>query len=197
MTTSALSQDTLVLNRAWLAIASTPVRNALRLVYSEAARVVQPETYEVHGFESWSALDVPDGEASISTVRSRLRVPEVIVLSGFSGVPRHELPFTRKNLLRRDLARCQYCGCQPGQAQLSVDHVIPRSAGGETSWENCVVACLRCNRRKGNKLAAEAGMALLREPRAPGWSPVFEVARAGQREAWRRFLGEHQWVEAS
>ena len=118
MTTSALSQDTLVLNRAWLAIASTPVRNALRLVYSEAARVVQPETYEVHGFESWSALDVPDGEASISTVRSRLRVPEVIVLSGFSGVPRHELPFTRKNLLRRDLARCQYCGCQPGQAQV-------------------------------------------------------------------------------
>ena len=118
MTTSALSRDTLVLNRAWLAIASTPVRNALRLVYSEAAKVVQPDTYEVHGFESWSGLEIPEGEESISTVRLELRIPEVIVLNSFSGVPRQALPFTRKNLIRRDLSRCQYCGKQPGQAQL-------------------------------------------------------------------------------
>ena len=68
MTVSALSRDTLVLNRAWLAIASTPVRNALRLVYSEAAMVVQPDTYEVHGFESWSRLF-----AASSPSRSRAR----------------------------------------------------------------------------------------------------------------------------
>ena len=92
---------------------------------------------------------------------------------------------------------CAYCNERLTKQTRTRDHVIPRSAGGENSWENCVVACLRCNRRKGNKLAAEAGMALLREPRAPSWSPIFAVARAGQREAWRRFLGEHQWVEAS
>ena len=197
MTTSALSRDTLVLNRAWLAIASTPVRNALRLVYSEAAKVVQPDTYEVHGFESWSGLEIPEGEESISTVRLELRIPEVIVLNSFSGVPRQALPFTRKNLIRRDLSRCQYCGKQPGQAQLSVDHVIPRSKGGGTSWENCVLACLRCNRRKGNKLASEVGMILLQDPKPPTWSPIFEVAGAEKPAAWRRFIGEQSWVEAS
>ncbi len=197
MTTSALSRDTLVLNRAWLAIASTPVRNALRLVYSEAAMVVQPDTYEVHSFESWSKLEVPEGEGSISTVRLELRIPEVIVLNSFSGVPRQALPFTRKNLIRRDLSRCQYCGKQPGQAQLSVDHVIPRSKGGDTSWENCVLACLRCNRRKGNKLASEVGMILLQDPKPPTWSPIFEVAGAEKPAAWRRFIGEQSWVEAS
>lgn len=197
MTTSALSRDTLVLNRAWLAIASTPVRNALRLVYSEAAKVVQPDTYEVHGFESWSGLEIPEGEESISTVRLELRIPEVIVLNSFSGVPRQALPFTRKNLIRRDLSRCQYCGKQPGQAQLSVDHVIPRSKGGGTSWENCVLACLRCNRRKGNKLASEVGMILLQEPKPPAWSPIFEVAGGEKPAAWRRFIGERSWVEAS
>ena len=197
MTTSALSRDTLVLNRAWLAIASTPVRNALRLVYSEAAKVVQPDTYEVHGFESWSGLEIPEGEESISTVRLELRIPEVIVLNSFSGVPRQALPFTRKNLIRRDLSRCQYCGKQPGQAQLSVDHVIPRSKGGGTSWENCVLACLRCNRRKGTKLASEVGMILLQEPKPPTWSPIFEVAGGEKPAAWRRFIGEQSWVEAS
>lgn len=180
-----------------MAIASTPVRNALRLIYSEAANVVQPDTYEVHSFESWARLEVPAGEESITTVRLSLRVPEVIVLNTFSGVPRQALPFTRKNLIRRDLSRCQYCGKQPGQAQLSVDHVIPRSKGGGTSWENCVLACLRCNRRKGNKLASEVGMILLQDPKPPTWSPIFEVAGAEEPAAWRRFLGEQNWVEAS
>lgn len=194
---SALARDALVLNRAWLPIASTPVRNALRLLYSAAAQVIEPESYATHDFESWARLDVPPGEDSISTVRSRLRVPEVIVLSAFSGVPRHALPFTRQNLLRRDGDRCQYCGRQAGHAQLSVDHVVPRAAGGETSWENCVVACRPCNHRKGSRLLAEAGMVLLREPRAPRWSPIFEVSAARKRDSWRRFLGEQQWGEAS
>jgi 5-methylcytosine-specific restriction endonuclease McrA len=197
MTGSPLCRDTLVLNRGWLAIASTPVRNALRLLYSEAALVVQPDTFEVHDFESWSRLEVPEGEQSISTVRLKLCIPEVIVLNSFSGIPRQSLPFTRKNLIRRDHSTCQYCGKQPGQAQLSVDHVIPRSKGGETSWANCVLACLRCNHRKGNKLASEVGMILLQEPKPPAWSPIFEVAGAEKPAAWRRFVGEQNWVEAS
>jgi len=197
MRSSALARETLVLNRAWLAIASTPVRNALRLLYSEAAMVVQPDTYEVHGFESWSQLPVPEGEGSITTVRLQLRIPEVIVLNAYSGVPRQAHPFTRRNLIRRDRATCQYCGKQPGQAQLSVDHVVPRSKGGATSWENCVLACLRCNHRKGNKLASEAGMILLQEPKPPAWSPIFDAAAPERPAAWRRFIGEQSWFEAS
>jgi len=197
MTVSVLSQDTLVLNRGWLAIATTPVRHALSLIFTGAAGAIQPETFEVHGFEGWAALDVPPGDVFVSTVSMRLRVPEVIVLQSFSGVPRQTLPFTRRNLLRRDAAQCQYCHSRPGNSDLSIDHVIPRVAGGETSWENCVLACVRCNRRKGSRLAHEAGMQLRREPRAPQWSPIFEVAHTHKREAWRRFLADRHWGEAS
>lgn len=190
---SALAQDTLVLNRSWLAIATTPVRHALSLLFTGAARAIQPDTFEVHDFDSWVQLDIPDGEPSVSTVSLRLRVPEVVVLRHFSGVPRQHLPFTRRNLVRRDGSRCQYCGQHPGHAELSIDHVIPRARGGDTSWENCVLACVHCNRRKGSKLVHEAGMRLLTKPRAPQWSPIFEVAGSEQREAWRRFVAEKHW----
>lgn len=197
MTSSVLSRDTLVLNRSWLAIATTPVRHALTLVFTGAASAIQPETFEVHGFESWSELIVPDHEDSVTTVNMELRVPEVIVLQRFAGIPRQTLPFTRRNLVRRDRSQCQYCGCRPSNSDLSIDHVIPRSAGGETSWENCVLACVRCNRRKGNKLAHEVGMRLMREPRAPQWSPIFEVAQTHKREAWKRFVADRHWGAAS
>ena len=197
MTVSMLSQDTLVLNRSWLAIATTPVRHALTLLFTGAAGAIQTETFEVHGFDAWAGLEVPPDDPCILTVSLRLRVPEVIVLQSFAGVPRQALPFTRRNLVRRDAAQCQYCGCRPGQSDLSIDHVIPRVAGGETSWENCVLACVRCNRRKGCKLAHEAGMILRRPPRAPQWSPIFEVAQSHKREAWRKFLADRHWGAAS
>ena len=186
-----------MLNRSWMAIATTPVRHALSLLFTGSAQAIQPETFEVHGFESWVDLPIEDGERFISTVRMRLRVPEVIVLMKYSGIPKQHLPFTRRNLLRRDGAKCQYCGRYPGHADLSIDHVIPRARGGETSWENCVLACVQCNRRKGSKLPEQIGMKLLARPRAPQWSPIFEVAGAHKREAWRRFVAEKHWGQKS
>ncbi|MEL6714027.1 MAG: HNH endonuclease [Planctomycetota bacterium] len=193
MTSAVLTRDTLVLNRSWVAIATTPVRHALSLLFTGSARAIQPETYETHDFASWSALDVPEGEPSVSTVRLELRVPEVVVLSVFGGVPRQVLPFTRRNLVRRDQAQCQYCGRRPTTSELSIDHVVPRALGGETSWENCVLACVHCNRRKGSKLVHDANMRLMKAPAAPQWSPIFEVAGAQQREAWRPFVAKKHW----
>lgn len=193
MSEAALSRDTLVLNRSWVAIATTPARHALSLLFTGSARAIQTESYETHDFASWAELPVPDGEPSVQTVRSALRVPEVVVLTRFGGVPRQSLPFTRRNLLRRDRSQCQYCGRRPTSAELSIDHVVPRALGGETSWENCVLACVHCNRRKGAKLVHETNMRLMRPPRAPQWSPIFEVAGAPPREAWRNFVSEKHW----
>lgn len=193
MSSIVLARQTLVLNRAWLAIATTPVRQALSLLFTDAAHAIEPETFQTHDFASWTRLPVAEGEPSVSTVSLVLKVPEVIVLRQFSGVPRQVLPFTRRNLMRRDEQRCQYCGRRPSQSELSIDHVHPRSRGGETSWENCVLACVQCNRRKGSKLVEDAGMNLLRPPRAPQWSPIFEVASTHQREAWRKFVSEKHW----
>lgn len=197
MTASILTQDTLVLNRSWMAIATTPVRHALSLLFTGSAQAIEPATFEVHNFDSWLNLPIEPGAPSISTVRMELRVPEVVVLTRFAGVPRQHLPFTRRNLLRRDQSMCQYCGRYPGHAELSIDHVIPRARGGETSWENCVLACVQCNRRKGSKLPEQIGMKLLTPPRAPQWSPIFEVAGAQKREAWRRFVADKHFGQAN
>ena len=71
--------------------------------------------------------------------------------------------------------------------------MIPRALGGETSWENCVLACVYCNRRKGSKFVHEANMRLINEPVAPQWSPIFEVAGSQKREAWRPFISKKHW----
>jgi len=82
-------------------------------------------------------------------------------------IPRRLLRANRRNLLLRDDNTCQYCGKAMPSSQLSVDHVVPTSRGGSSrSWENQVIACRRCNGRKGNRLLSEAGMRLVRSPRA-------------------------------
>ena len=94
---------------------------------------------------------------------------DVVIVRLLSNIqiPRRLLRANRRNLLLRDEGTCQYCGKAMPSAQLSVDHVVPTSRGGAAnSWENQVIACRRCNGRKGNRLLSEAGMRLIRPPRA-------------------------------
>ena len=193
MTASVLTQPTLVLNRAWAAIATTTVRHALSLAYTGAARFIRPETYEALGFESWADLAIPPDEPCIRTVALQIRVPEVIVLTHYSGIPTQTATFSRRNLYKRDHNTCQYCGSRPGTSELSIDHVVPRSRGGTSSWENCVLACVRCNSRKADRLAHEAGMRLIAKPKAPRWTPIMEVPVARVRQSWRKFVSEAYW----
>lgn len=190
---SVLSQPTLVLNESWIAIHTVPVKHALRLMFTGAAKAVQPETYEVHEFESWTDLAVLRDEPCIRTVALRIRVPEVIVLTRYNGLPDPGAVFTRRNLFRRDHNTCQYCGARPGTSELSIDHVLPRSRGGRSSWENCVLACMDCNRRKANRTPEEAHMALLKRPVKPRWSPLIEIPVARVRQSWERFVSDRYW----
>ncbi len=185
---SVLSQPALVLNKSWCAITTTTVRHALELLFKDAAQAVRPETYEPLGFASWSAQPVSPQDPCVATVTLRIRAPEVILLTRYNGFPQLRVAFSRKNLDRRDRHTCQYCGHRPGSPELSIDHVVPRSRGGRATWDNCVLACLACNRRKGDRLPEEAGMRLLRPPVRPGWTPVGDVPVDHQRPAWRQFL---------
>jgi len=190
---SVLSQPTLVLNESWIAIHTVPVKHALRLMFTGAAKAVQPETYEVHEFESWADLAVLRDEPCIRTVTLRIKVPEVIVLTRYNGLPDPAAVFTRRNLFRRDHNTCQYCGDRPGTSELSIDHVLPRSRGGRSSWENCVLACMECNRRKANRTPEEAGLKLLKRPSKPRWSPLIEIPVARVRQSWERFVSDRYW----
>ena len=167
---TVLAQPALVLNESWIAIHTVPVRHALRLLFTGAAKAVQPETYEVHEFGTWADLSVAAHEPCVRTVALRVRVPEVILLTRYNGQPSPGAVFTRRNLFRRDQNTCQYCGARPGTPELSIDHLQPRSRGGLSSWENCVLACMECNRRKANRTPKEAHMHLSKPPVKPRWS---------------------------
>lgn len=187
MPRSVLDEPTLVINRSWLPIHVTAVRRALVMVYRGVAGVVESESLAVLDFWTWMAMrDV--GERWVSTPSTRIPAPEVIQVVSYDKVPSYTAPFSRSNLFQRDQHTCQYCGQQPSSEQLSIDHVLPRSKGGQTSWSNCVLACRRCNARKGNRTLGDAGMTLRRPPRPPRWSPCLSLRTTSWLASWDQFL---------
>ena len=143
-----LETNVLVLNRLFQAIQVTTVRKAFCLLYKGHVKAVNPD-YTTCDWQDW--VDVPPqlDEDSIVTPLFRIRVPRVILLVDFDRLPRHEVRFTRKNIFYRDKSRCQYCGKKFQTRDLNLDHVVPLSHGGKSTWENVVCCCVRCNSKKG------------------------------------------------
>ena len=106
-------------------------------------------------------------------VAGGLRVPEVITLTGFERLPSAVVAFSRRNIYKRDHYTCQYCGTQPGSEELTIDHVVPRAQGGESRWDNCVLACVTCNKHKADRTPEEARMPLLYLPYVPSRFEAF------------------------
>ncbi|HUK65721.1 MAG TPA: HNH endonuclease [Anaeromyxobacteraceae bacterium] len=183
-----LDTGVLVLNRVYQPVHITSVRRAFSLLYQGAAKAIDEE-FKLFDFESWSALAAASHHDAIGTVDRRIRVPRVIVLIAYERMPKTRVRFSRFNIYARDENTCQYCGVKLPRADLNLDHVIPRSRGGATSWENVVCSCVPCNLRKGGRSPEEAGLRLLRMPLRPRWTPMFRSAtrRAFYRE-WRPFL---------
>ncbi len=183
-----LNSSVLVLNRSYLPIHTTSVRRAFSLIYQGIARAVN-EQYETFDFESWQQLAVARHADSIGTARGRIRVPRVIVLMAFDRIPRRHVRFSRINIFARDGFICQYCGLRPARSELNLDHVVPRSRGGKTTWENVVCSCLDCNRRKGGRTPEQARLRLRRRPTRPRWTPFMNLMISNVRhKEWLPFL---------
>lgn len=185
-----LQSDVLVLNRLFQPIHVTSVRRAVAQMYEGVARAVDGE-YRTFDFDSWTELSArhPAGE-HIRTPRLRLLVPRVIVLVSYELMPRTRVRFSRMNIYARDNSTCQYCGRRMPRTELNLDHVVPRSRGGLTSWDNVVCSCVPCNLRKGGRTPEEARMRLLRAPKRPKWSPVFRAPVRRFYVEWAPFLTE-------
>ena len=192
-----LNRSALVLNRSWMPIHVTPVRRALCLVIRECARVVCTSSLTTYDFEEWVRADHPDLNLYVRSPSLHIAVPEVILLQSYDRVPAHEAPFTRRNLFLRDDYTCQYCGRKCASDVLSIDHVMPRSRGGPTTWENCVLACVACNAHKGNRTPKEVGLRLLRPPRRPRWTPYFNLRNSQRLESWQQFAPDRRRHRAS
>jgi len=195
---SALSTSVLVLNRFYLAVHVINVRRAFGLLYREHAEVLDVDdgqfaNYDFAGWLEMSELRSDSKRPHDDWVRSvsfEIQIPRIIRLLRYDRVPRQTLRFNRRSLFARDGHRCQYCGSTPPSQQLSLDHVVPRSRGGATSWENVVCCCVKCNTRKGGRTPTEARMNLLRDPRRPTQSPLLSHKLDNPKYAtWRDFLG--------
>ncbi len=161
----------LVLNATYEPMSVVSVRRAVLLLLREKAEIVEA------------------AEAYLRSAQIQLPVPLVIRLVCYVRIPhRLSLPVSRRTVLARDQYTCQYCGTQPGRAQLTMDHVVPRSRGGETCWENVVTACGPCNRRKGGRTPAEANMPVLKSPRRPRYLALTLLESSSAHETWDKYM---------
>lgn len=192
MSNSLLTRPTLVLNRAWQPVRVAPAARCLIMLWNGTVKAVDPDDYQTYTWEDWSKFKPQNGEDVIKTVSYPLCVPEVVVLQKYDKIPIQVVTFSRRNLFRRDNFQCQYCGIKPKTCDLTIDHVMPRSRGGGSSWENCVLACVKCNTKKGNRTPDEANMQMLKEPTRPTWTRLF-AAPQNRINSWSKFISEAYW----
>jgi len=203
-TNQPLSHSVLVLNRQYMAVHVVNVRRAITLLFRDLAEVIHLEAgqYVNYDFVSWrevselkQAFEEHEADADwLQAVNFAIQIPRIIRLLAYDKVPRHGLRFNRRNVFARDANRCQYCGRSFPTSELSLDHVIPRSRGGEASWQNIVCSCVDCNARKGGRTPREAGMKLIRTPVRPKHSPLLAVKLNNPKyESWKTFLSSAYW----
>jgi 5-methylcytosine-specific restriction endonuclease McrA len=189
---SVLERPTLVLNRHWQPVHVATVARSLVLLWNHAACVVDPDDFQLYSWADWAKLTPREDELFIRTVKFRLRVPEVLSLTRHDRPRYNAVTFSRRNLFKRDHATCQYCGARPGTEELTIDHIVPRAQGGQTTWENCVLACVACNARKANRTPDQAAMKLRRHPIRPAWKPLYDASTV-RIASWSRFLSDAYW----
>jgi 5-methylcytosine-specific restriction endonuclease McrA len=196
--TAVANRKVLVLNRGWNPIAVVSLERAMCLIVGTVkgsnepkARIIDPtQDFRLFTWDDWSKLKAADGEAVIRSAKEHFRIPEIILLSRYNKLPQQRVHFSRRTIYRRDGNQCQYCGCKPGTSELTIDHVKPRAQGGLTTWENCVLACTDCNRKKADRTPEQARMKLLKQP----YKPKFTLYRGDYRcKSWEQILGVAYW----
>lgn len=193
MISATLRRPTLVLNRNWQPVNIATVSRAITLVWNRHAQIVEPNDFQLYDWSDWSKLEPQPGELFIQAVSQRFRVPEVIALNRFDRLPSANVAFNRRNLFKRDRHACQYCGRRPEPDELTIDHVIPRSQGGQSSWTNCVLACVACNHRKADRTPEQAHMKLRKTPIQPTWNPGY-WRHATRIDSWQKFISDVYWT---
>lgn len=202
---SPLDASVLVLNKMFMAVHVISVRRAFILLCKELAEVVALEDgqFSTYDFGFWREVSefrlknfqlCAEDDDWVRTASTRIQVPRVIRLLDYEKVPKHTVKFNRRNIFARDNNQCQYCGKRFPTSELSLDHIVPRSQGGENSWENIVCACIDCNVRKGGRTPKQAHMGLIRKPEKPKRSPLLNLKLTSKKyQSWKTFLDNAYW----
>lgn len=200
---SALDASVLVLNKHFLAVHIISVRRAFCLLCKDLAEVVSHEDgqFATYDFQSWREVSEyraqffrAEDDDWVRTVSAQIQAPRVIRLLRYEKLPKQTVKFNRRNIFARDNNQCQYCGKKFPTSELSLDHVTPRSQGGQGSWENIVCACVDCNVKKGGRTPKQAGMHLIRKPEKPKRSPILNLKLTHRKyHSWKTFLENAYW----
>jgi len=192
-----MKDKTLILNKNWTPIAATPIKRAVKIVSRDHGKIIDPDTWMLYGWSKWleNAKPISDERklnlnAYIRTSSIFIPIPEIVVLSGYGKMPPMGIHFTRMALYERDNYTCQYCGkFGSKRANLTMDHVVPKSKGGHTTWENCVTCCRNCNQKKADMLLNECSMQLRRKPYRPK-SRQLVLKTKHVKDSWKSFLSD-------
>ena len=203
--TIALESSVLVLNKFFAAVHVVNAKKAFAMLCKESAEVISVDDgqYNSYDFSSWvdvsafkaeCGLSDDDQYESIKTFSLEIRVPKIIRLVVYDKLPKTSVKFNRKNIFARDKNKCQYCGKKFPTSELSLDHVIPRTQGGISSWKNIVCACTNCNKNKGGRRPEEAGMKLICKPVKPRHCPIIQLKLGSNKyNSWKQFLNNAYW----
>jgi len=164
-----LNSSVLLLNHNFTPLSVTSARRAVIMVWTGKAEIIETSGKFIH------------------SVSRRFDIPSIIRLLMLVRVSYPwNLQLSKQNVIRRDRGICQYCGKSEGP--MTVDHVIPRSLGGDDEWQNLVCACSDCNNRKGNRTPHQAGMELLKKPRKPTIETFFYTHKISLQGIWRPYI---------
>jgi len=166
----SLQRLTLVLNASYEPINVVSARRAITLVLKGAALVEKISPF------------------CVRTARVSFPIPSVVRLLVYRRMPRQHRAVSRKSIMLRDRNTCQYCRRAFETKRLTLDHVIPRSRGGGSTWDNLVACCHACNNRKADRTPSEAGMALARKPAQIGIHTKYRLMVGSAEPAWEPYL---------
>jgi len=201
MGSSLIYENVLVLNKFFLAIQVTIVKEAVCALVTGKAKIVD-EYYTMHDLEQWKAFTKTFRDSVhprpahepwnvLRSPSTTILVPQVIIIPDceFNSPLIKTIKYSRRNIYQRDKNTCQYCGKKVDRKNLTLDHVVPKSRGGKSSWINVVTSCIWCNSDKGDKLLKELGWQLKKQPTRPRWkSHVGVPFSKTKKEYWEKFL---------
>jgi len=185
----------LVLNKNWQAVGIKSPADTFAMLMTDAATGLDIRGLDYMiplRWKDWVQLPIEEDDDFVQTVNQKIKIPKVIILSRFDKVPRKRPRFSQKNIWIRDNYTCQYTGKKLKPGEGNIDHIIPRSKGGSTSWDNCVLACKKVNAKKADARPEEVGLSLLKKPEPPKELPVFHyITNRHNIKEWEIFLAKN------
>lgn len=186
--------DTLVLNKLYIPIHIIGWKRAVSLLYQDLAHSLDAELMP-YDYNSWleyaNSPQFDDGYYNyVHSSRVTMAVPDILVLKEFKYLPKRDVKFTRENVFHRDNHKCAYCGKRFKRDDLTIDHILPKSKGGNNSWKNTISACMKCNNVKADRTPEQAGMPLKYQPTEPKWTDSLSKVKGSPdiRPNWLKFL---------